>query len=431
MLVLAAGGLAGLTAWAVTNAETPPMAEPVPATPAVRPEPKPINETVKRGLAFLVAQQLPNGGWGQGEEATNMRGSGEPASIANVGDTCIAALALIRAGNTPQSGRYAANVAKAVAFVRAQVEKSSATDLYVTDVRGTRLQSKLGTYVDTFLASLLFAEVKGKMGDADGDKQVVACLEKVVGKISKNQKDDGGWANAGWAPVLAQSIAAKGLNRAAQNGVAVDGTVLARVENHARANFQPAARGVGGIGGGAGGFKMEGAASVPLYAGAANAAAGQDAVNTRVQKEHDLKKVADDAKAPAEKREQARDELKHVAKDNEQARQAQANATRAVVAQLGDKQFVAGFGSNGGEEFLSYMQISETLLVKGGKEWQDFDKSMTENLGRIQNPDGSWSGHHCITGRTFCTSAAILVLLADRAPVPATKSAEKVVEAKK
>ena len=77
------------------------------------------------------------------------------------------------------------------------------------------------------------------------------------------------------------------------------------------------------------------------------------------------------------------------------------------------------------------MQIGETLLAKGGKEWTDFDKSMTENLGRIQNPDGSWSGHHCITGRTFCTSAALLVLLTDRAPVPQNSVAEKVGEAKK
>ena len=115
----------------------------------------------------------------------------------------------------------------------------------------------------------------------------------------------------------------------------------------------------------------------------------------------------------------------------EQAQKAQTDATLAVVRQLGDKQFVAGFGSNGGEEFLSYMQISETLLAKGGKEWQDFDKSMTENLGRIQNPDGSWSGHHCITGRTFCTSAALLVLMADRAPVPAPKVGATVGEAKK
>ena len=44
--------------------------------------------------------------------------------------------------------------------------------------------------------------------------------------------------------------------------------------------------------------------------------------------------------------------------------------------------------------------------------------SMAQNLTRIQNGDGSWTGHHCITGRTFCTAAALLVLTADRAPFP-------------
>jgi hypothetical protein len=160
---------------------------------------------------------------------------------------------------------------------------------------------------------------------------------------------------------------------------------------------------------------MSGDANVPLYGFAANAAAGQDAINTRKLAEANLKKIADDPKAPKEEREKAQTKLK----DLETNAKAQEEATKAVVQRLGDKQFIQGFGSNGGEEFLSYMQISDTLLAKGGKEWQDWDKSMTENLGRIQNPDGSWSGHHCITGRTFCTATALLVLMADRAPVPA------------
>ena len=89
-----------------------------------------------------------------------------------------------------------------------------------------------------------------------------------------------------------------------------------------------------------------------------------------------------------------------------------------MIARLDDKQFIAGFGSNGGEEFLSYMNIGESLVVKGGDAWKSWDKSITENLNRVQNNDGSWSGHHCITGRTFCTSAALLVLMVDRSPVP-------------
>ena len=32
--------------------------------------------------------------------------------------------------------------------------------------------------------------------------------------------------------------------------------------------------------------------------------------------------------------------------------------------------------------------------------------------------EGSWSGQHCITGKTFCTSAALLVLMTDRTQFP-------------
>ena len=57
-----------------------------------------------------------------------------------------------------------------------------------------------------------------------------------------------------------------------------------------------------------------------------------------------------------------------------------------------DPAFIAGFGSNGGEEFLSHMTIGESMVVKGGPEWKKWDEQMTKNMDRIQNPDGSWSG---------------------------------------
>ena len=53
---------------------------------------------------------------------------------------------------------------------------------------------------------------------------------------------------------------------------------------------------------------------------------------------------------------------------------------------------------------------------KGGADWEKWDKSMTSNVDNVQNADGSWSGHHCITGRTFCTAAALTVLTIDRSP---------------
>lgn len=62
------------------------------------------------------------------------------------------------------------------------------------------------------------------------------------------------------------------------------------------------------------------------------------------------------------------------------------------------------------------MSIGESLVLEGGDAWKAWDKSISDNLYRVQNRDGSWTGHHCITGRTFCTAAALLVLMVDCAP---------------
>jgi hypothetical protein len=98
------------------------------------------------------------------------------------------------------------------------------------------------------------------------------------------------------------------------------------------------------------------------------------------------------------------------------ATKAAADKERALVARLSDQRFVQGFGNNGGEEYLSYLLISETLVQSGGAEWARWDAAISKLVGGVQNEDGSWVGHHCITGRTFCTAAALLVLMGDRTP---------------
>ena len=156
-------------------------------------------------------------------------------------------------------------------------------------------------------------------------------------------------------------------------------------------------------------------AGVELYGRAASLGVLQDSVNTNKAKEQQLRdegrRIAKDPRRSATR---PSSELGRIA----DAEKVQQEAQAAVIARLDDKQFIAGFGSNGGEEFLSYMNIAESLVVKGGDEWKTWDAQMTDNLNRVQNDDGSWSGHHCITGRTFCTSTALLVLMADRTPVP-------------
>ncbi len=158
---------------------------------------------------------------------------------------------------------------------------------------------------------------------------------------------------------------------------------------------------------------MGGSAGVELYGRAASVGVLQDSVNTNRAEVPRLREQAAHSK-DAKERAEAEKKLARIA----EAEQVQQKAQAAVVERLEDPRFIAGFGSNGGEEFLSYMNLAESLVVKGGDEWKRWDSRMTENLNRVQNDDGSWSGHHCITGRTFCTSTALLVLMADRTPVP-------------
>ena len=49
---------------------------------------------------------------------------------------------------------------------------------------------------------------------------------------------------------------------------------------------------------------------------------------------------------------------------------------------------------------------------------------MQSTLCNAQNEDGSWAGQHCITGRTFCTSSALLTLLVDRTSTATTSRVE-------
>jgi hypothetical protein len=87
---------------------------------------------------------------------------------------------------------------------------------------------------------------------------------------------------------------------------------------------------------------------------------------------------------------------------------------RAQIERLSDEQLLAGFGNNGGEEFLSYLMTSETLVIAGGEKFHQWQDKMQGRLAKIQNSDGSWSGHHCITSPVFCTAAVVQCLTADQ-----------------
>ncbi|NNE93080.1 MAG: hypothetical protein HKN23_15650 [Verrucomicrobiales bacterium] len=357
------------------------------ATPLTR------DEAVESALEWLISRQQENGGWGPGHVA-----AGKVERV-TVGNTCIALQALSKAGNSPTNGKYKTEVEQAVKLVVAEIEESDHDSLFISDVRGSQLQAKLGTYVDTFMAASVLPEFRGKMGDEESDRKLDEAVEKVLSKIEANQADDGSWKNAGWAPALAQGIAAKSVNKAAQYNYAIDETVRVRAEKLSRDNFDRKTRR----------FSAAGSAGIELYAGSSNLQAMQDSSNTNRRMVPGLKLQLTEAD-DEETRILIEKKLLNIAQAESDLRAAR----DAVVGRIADPKFVAGFGNNGGEEFLSYVNIGESLKVEGGIPWREWNSRMIANMTRSQAADGCWKGKHCITGGTFCTATGILVLLMDR-----------------
>jgi hypothetical protein len=79
-----------------------------------------------------------------------------------------------------------------------------------------------------------------------------------------------------------------------------------------------------------------------------------------------------------------------------------------------DKDVLSGFGNNGGEEFVSFLLTGESLIIGGEEEWISWYQNTSTILANIQNRNGYWQGHHCITSPVFCTAACLLILGIDK-----------------
>ncbi|MGH9842719.1 MAG: hypothetical protein ACREEM_28580 [Blastocatellia bacterium] len=353
--------------------------------------PTEVKAAVEKGAKWLASVQGADGGWGQDGGATSYNRQAErlESNGNDVANTAVAALALLRAGN-----QYRPNVERAIDFILKRIEASPADGLAITNVNQTQIQRKLGPYIDTFLASMLLAEVDGTFAGA-GKARVRKGLEKCVARIERNQMSDGSWnAGGGWAPVLGTSLASRSLYEAGKKGVRVNQQVMARAETYtvkSQKDRGSVADGSGsGVGTGRGSVtggslsslggrgtsaSLSAAAGVPLY---------QDA--------------------------QALEQLSRTA----EAREKNKSEIAAISGKLSDAKFVEGFGSIGGEEFFSYLNIGDSLKRTGGKEWSNWHSKISHKILKLQNDDGTWAGHHCITGRVAVTSAAILNITPDR-----------------
>jgi hypothetical protein len=363
----------------------------------------PLDPSVQRGVEWLVKAQHPDGGWGAGSHANQeMR---DPRQVAtDPATTAFVAMALVRAGSTPESGPHREALRRATAYLLHAVEGAPANGPRITTIEGTQPQAKLGALVDTGMTSQYLARILPTLAKGSPlHQRVDAALDRCVHKLEESQQADGAWNGAGgWAPVLQSSLSTSALEMAQAAGKRVDGDKLDRARKYQKGNYDAAT----------GRAEAGAAAGVELYAFSsaqrAGAAEAMDAIGY-LQTAKD--KGALPAAAPV-----SEENLKKAGLDERKARSLNLayQARDAQLRRLADDQLLSGFGSNGGEEYLSYLQTSDSLVIAGGNGWEAWKKKMSARLAKIQSQDGSWTGHHCITSPVFCTAAVLQCLTADR-----------------
>ncbi len=282
----------------------------------------------------------------------------------DLGCTAITGLVLLSQGSTPNTGPHRQELTRILHYLLSSVEDLPGDEVPVE--ANTQIQRKIGRYAPLFLMGLFFSQVHGEERTQDNES-VRAVLVRLVNFISAKQQPDGTWGDNSWAPVLGTVLGWECLRAAASVGVRVNASskaigeaLLARLRQR-NANeasnwmFQ---------------FYKETASLRVLFS------LGYE--------------------------------------DTPEFRQCM---DRVLALPRSDQRL---FQNAGGEEYLAFYIVTECALKHQRRHepsaaWYPF---VREKLVRLQNADGSWTGHHCITSRTFCTAAALMTLQAPNGFLP-------------
>lgn len=361
-----------------------------------------VDFSLRTGLQFLVRAQHNNGGWGAGSHS--MQHIRDPHAVqTDPATTAMVGMALIRNGNTLEKGEYSSQLSSALDYLLNAVEETPEHRMKITDQSGTQIQSKLGDNIDAVLAAQFFNNVLGmKDLDKQTEKRVKASLTECVRRIESNQANDGSTQGDGWAGVLQSSFANQALEAAELNEIVVDTQKLKASRDFQKRNYDATSGRVNTARG----------AGVMLYSVSGS-------VRASAKEARRVKNIMDDAiaKGTIDSEEEVSEEvLEDLGLSMDEA--SRLATSYAIYESAKDKaqeeEVLNGFGNNGGEEFLSFLQTGESIAIAGGDDWKEWYDKTAGRILRIQNQDGSWSGHHCITSPVFCTATCLLILSIDQ-----------------
>lgn len=365
---------------------------------AIYKTPENVQQSVDRGLAWMIEAQNTNGGWGAGSH--HHQNITDPHAVqTDPATTAMVAMAMLRSGTTLSEGDYSGNLKKALNYLLNAVETSEDNSHNITTQTGTQIQTKLGNNIDVILTSQFLSNIEKHLAhDAALRTRVKKCQHICVDKIQRAQDVNGSIGGSGWAGVLQSSFATNALEAAEANGVTVDKKALDKARGFQKNNYNTKT----------GDVNTDLGAGIVLYAvtGSVRASAKEARkVEEEVEKAKREGKLSQNAAPSAANLEKIgfdKDDALQYATAYEVYQSAKVEAQRDDV--------MSGFGNNGGEEFLSYLQTGESMIINKDNTWQNWYDNMSGRLLKIQNDNGSWQGHHCITSPVFCTATCLLIL---------------------
>lgn len=352
---------------------------------------------VRDGLQWLSQAQLPNGGYGAGSHtAQHVR---DPHAVkADPATTAMVGMALLRSRVELDRGTNSESLRNALNYILETIESVGDDSPYITSVRNTQIQTKLGENIDAVLAAQFLSNILDRNLTGMDRKRVVRCLDVCIARIQDGTDGSGRQKGAGWAGVLQSGMANSALESAQAVGATVDKDVLERSKKYQKDNFNDED----------GTVKTDDGAGIVLYSisGSVRASAKEARkAKADINRAKAEGKIAADAEINAETLE----EIGYVSGEAQKYGTAyKVYESAKVVAQKDE--VLDGFGNNGGEEFLSYLQTGESMLVSKDEDWKKWYDDISGRILKIQNKDGSWNGHHCITSPVFCTATSLLLL---------------------
>jgi len=279
--------------------------------------------------------------------------------------TAVAALALKSQGSTHTQGPHSAVIRRAVGYLLRATERMPGND--VTAEENSLIQRKIGRHAHSFFVATLLTQALGE--GADGER-IRPALHRLSAAIARAQKPDGTWntERGSWAPVLGNVMGWLSLRAAYGAGInvgdaspdrAADAILreLREADMNSRNWMFQLYKNIAGL--------------RVLYA------MGRQDDPTFI-KSHDL--------------------VLEMVRTNDQV-----------------------FKRAGGEEYLALYLLTECMLQEGGEAWDNWYPIVSRKLMEVQNADGSWTGHHCITHRTFCTACAMLILQSPMRHLPVSE----------